>query len=239
MEGFPGFLVDLGIERRLEGLVRVVGAEEVGVADKKALFVVVGVDEPAGNAVGVVATDFAGVGVEHIDAVDLDLDLTLLRVEDVNVRFAEDDEKIALAGVLEVVGHVEVGVHARLENGDATKLVELRGMGLIVERAGDQHVEVCICGLARGLYEIGTRDGTEFRANEDASALFGTGVGVAFDVDSFGTDEVAGPGFDRRERDAIVFVRLLDAGGFEIAPGSFRRSPAFRRSRACFRRRCR
>ena len=151
----------------------IVGAEEVGVADEEALLVVVGVDEPTGDAIGVVATDFAGVGVEHIDAVDLDLDLILLRVEDINVRLAEDDEEVAFPGVLEVVGHVEVGVHARLEDWDATQLIELRGMGFIVERTGDQHVEVGICGLARGLYEIGTGDGTEFRANEDAGALFG------------------------------------------------------------------
>jgi hypothetical protein len=43
--------------------VRVVGAEEVGVADEEAFFVVVGVDEPAGDAVGAVADDFAGLRV--------------------------------------------------------------------------------------------------------------------------------------------------------------------------------
>ena len=46
---------DLGLQGGLEGLVRVVGAEEVGVAHEEALLVVVGVDEPAGNAVGAVA----------------------------------------------------------------------------------------------------------------------------------------------------------------------------------------
>ena len=43
-------------------------------ADEEALFVVVGVDEPAGDPVGAVADDFAGVGFEDIDAVDFDLD---------------------------------------------------------------------------------------------------------------------------------------------------------------------
>ena len=50
MEGLPGLVVDLGLERGLEALVGVVGAEEVGVADEEALLVVVGVDEPAGDA---------------------------------------------------------------------------------------------------------------------------------------------------------------------------------------------
>ena len=35
--------------------------------------------------------------------------------EDVDVRLAEDDEELALAGVLQVAGHVQVGVHPRLE----------------------------------------------------------------------------------------------------------------------------
>ena len=126
MQRFPGFLVDFGFEGRLERLVRVVGAEEVGVADEEALFVVVGIDEPAGDAVGVVAADFTGVGVEHVDAVDLDLDLTVFRVEDVDVGFAEDDEEVAFAGVFEVVGHVEVGVHARLEDGTRPSLLNSR-----------------------------------------------------------------------------------------------------------------
>ena len=51
----PGFCVDLGLQRRLQRAVGIVRAEEVGVADEEALFVVVGVDEPAGDAVGAVA----------------------------------------------------------------------------------------------------------------------------------------------------------------------------------------
>lgn len=72
VEGGPGVGVDFGLEGGLEGLVGVVGAEEVGVADEEGFFVVVGVDEPAGDAVGAVAPDFAGVGVEDVNAVDLD-----------------------------------------------------------------------------------------------------------------------------------------------------------------------
>ena len=71
VQRFPGFPVDFGFEGGLEGFVRVVGAEEVSVAHEEALFVVVGIDEPAGDAVSVVAADFTGVGVEHVDAVTL------------------------------------------------------------------------------------------------------------------------------------------------------------------------
>jgi hypothetical protein len=45
----------------------------VGVPDEEAFLVVVRVDEPAGDAVGTVAADFAGLRVKNIDAVDSDL----------------------------------------------------------------------------------------------------------------------------------------------------------------------
>ena len=41
----------------------------------------------------------------------MDLDLTFTGVQNVDIRFAEDDEQVALAGVLELAGHVQVGVH--------------------------------------------------------------------------------------------------------------------------------
>ena len=50
-------------------------SQEVGVADKEGLFVVVGVDKPAGDPIRPVAAYFARIGVEHIHAVDPDLNL--------------------------------------------------------------------------------------------------------------------------------------------------------------------
>ena len=44
-------------------------------ADEEALLVVVGIDEPAGDSVGAVAADLAGVGVEDVDTVDPDPEL--------------------------------------------------------------------------------------------------------------------------------------------------------------------
>jgi len=73
VEGGPGFFVDLGLEGGLQSAVGIVRAEEVGMTDKEAFFVVVGVDEPAGDAFGAVADDFAGLRFEHIHAMDSDL----------------------------------------------------------------------------------------------------------------------------------------------------------------------
>ena len=101
---------------RLQRAVRVVGAEEVGVADEEALFVVVGIDEPAGDAVGAVADDFAGLGFEDIHAVHFYAQLAVLLGDQLDVRLAEDDEEVALAGVLEsrpCVGRRSCGPSAR------------------------------------------------------------------------------------------------------------------------------
>jgi len=49
VEARPGLFVDLGLEGGLERLVGVVGAEKIGLANEKALLVIVGVDEPAGD----------------------------------------------------------------------------------------------------------------------------------------------------------------------------------------------
>ena len=155
MERGPGFFVDLGFQRCLQRAVGVVGAEEVGLADEEAFFVVVGVDEPAGDAVGAVAFDFAGAGVEDVDAVDPDLDLVVLRFEQIDVGLAEDDEEVPFAGVLQVLGHVKVGVHAGFENGDAADLRQLRGVRFVVEGAGDEDVEVGVGGFAGGGDEVG------------------------------------------------------------------------------------
>ena len=69
--------VGIRIERGPQRLVGIVGAEEVCVAYEEALFVVVSIDEPAGNPLGPIAKDFAGVGMKHVHTVDLDLNLVI------------------------------------------------------------------------------------------------------------------------------------------------------------------
>jgi hypothetical protein len=67
----------------------------------------------------------------------------------------KDDEEVAFASILEIVSHMQISIHARLEHGDAAKFVELRSMGLVGEGAGDQHIEVSIRSLAGGGYQVG------------------------------------------------------------------------------------
>ena len=214
----PGFCIYLRFQGGFQRFVRVVGAEEVGLADEEAFFVVVGVDEPAGDAVGAVAVDFAAVGVEDVDAVDLDADLAVFSVEDVDVGFAENDEEIAFAGVLEVVGHVQVSVHARLEDGDATKFVEFAGVGVVVEGAGDEHVESGVGGLSGGGDQIGAGDCAKFGADENGSAALGATPirSGGFQIATVGTDQFTRPGGQGSEVDLAVLVGLLHSGSFEV-----------------------
>ena len=88
-------------------------------ADEEAFFVVIGVDEPAGDFVGVAALDFAELRLEDVHSVDLDSDLAVVVGEEFDIGFAEDDEEVTGSGVFEFVGHVEVGVHPGLEHGEA------------------------------------------------------------------------------------------------------------------------
>ena len=159
------------------------------------------------------------------NSVDLHLDLAALGREDVDVRLAEDDEQVALASVLQVVGHVQVGVHARLEHGDAAELVEFRGMGVVVEGAGNQHIEVGIAGLARSQDQIGAGDGAELRADEDRRAFLAAGLGIALDIAAFGADQIARPGRQRREGDLVFLVRLLHPGGPEVLQNHLDKAP--------------
>ena len=121
----PGFLIDFGFEGGLEGFVRIICTEKIGVTGEETLLVIIGIDEPAGNIASVVAADFASVGMKHINAIDLKLDLVVIPVENIDIGFAKDNEKIAFARVLQIIGHVEIGIHSRFEYGNTTELIEL------------------------------------------------------------------------------------------------------------------
>jgi hypothetical protein len=190
----PGFFVDLGFQCGFEGFVGITCTQEVGVADEEVFHVVIGIDEPAGDAFGAVTAGLAGIGVEDIDAVYLDLDLAVFGVEDVNIRLAEDDEEVALTGVFQIIGHVQVGIHPGLEHRDAAEVIESRGMGVIVEGAGDQCIETGIASLAGGGDKIGAGDSAELGADKDGGPLFAAGTVSAFLIPSFGADHISRPG---------------------------------------------
>ena len=207
---------DLRLERRLQRLVGIVRAQEIGVAYEEALPVVVGIHEPAGDAVRPVAAHLARVRVKHVDSVDPYHDLAVVRVEEIDVRLAENDEQVALARVFQVRGHVQVGVHARLQHRQPAQPFKLRGVGLVVERAGDQQVELPVRRFAGGLDQVWPRDRAELRADEDRRAAQGALLLAALEIAPLRADEMARPGIERGEGDAVLLVRLLHAGRLEV-----------------------
>ena len=84
--------------------------------------------------------------MEDIDAVHLHLHL-VTGGEQRDIGLAEDHKQVPLAGVLEVVRHVQIGVHPCLQDRNPPQLVELGRVRFEVERTRDQHVEV---GLSNG-----------------------------------------------------------------------------------------
>ena len=111
---------------------------------------------------------------------------------------------------------MEIGVHPCFEYRDFTEFVEISGVRFVGECTSYQEVKVGVRRLAGSLDEVGTGDRAKFGANEDAGAFLVAGVGVALDVSALGTDEVPGPRFDAGKGDAVLLMRLLDAGGFEV-----------------------
>jgi hypothetical protein len=94
---------------------------------------------------------------------------------------------------------MQVRIHAHLQHRDASELVELPEMGIVVEGAGDEHVEVGIAGLACGGHRIGSGNDAELRANGNSGAFLAAGLGVALAVAAFGADQFTRPGRERRE----------------------------------------
>ena len=240
MKSFPGVAVDLGLEGGLERLVGVVGAQEVGVADEEALLVVVGVDEPAGDAVG------PSLRISPVLGWNTSTPLTLTWICR-PWRRCPGPRRISMSGSPKITNRLplpvffrspamlQVGVHARLEDGDAAELAELGGVRLVTERTGDQHIVVGVGGFAGGGDQIGAGDGAELGADEDARAAFGAGVRVTFDVAP--SAQMNGPG------QGVSAVKEMRSRGAPAArprcsgaPGSWSRSLAARRSRSCSRR---
>ena len=126
----------------------------------------------------------------------------------------KDDEQVAVAGVLQVVGHVQVVVHPCFQHWDAAEPFELGGVGVVVEGAGNQQVEPGFRGLAGGLDEVGAGDGAELRADEHGGAAL-VGRGFLTTDAAFGADAVARPARQGREIDA----------GLPCGPVARRRSP--------------
>src|SRR6185437_8475088 len=101
--------------------------------------------------------------------------------------------QVALAGVLEIFGHVKIGVHAGFQDGNASELVELGGMRVEIESAGDENIETGVRGFASGLDQIRPGYGSELRTDQDGGAARDRRPVRALRIAAFRADEGTGP----------------------------------------------
>src|ERR1043166_2196993 len=106
VERLPGFAINFRLQGRLQGAIGIIRSQEIGVADKEAFLVVIGVNEPARDPIGVIADHLAGLWLEDVHTANIDLDLALLSIQNLDIRLAEYCEEISLPGILEVLDHV-------------------------------------------------------------------------------------------------------------------------------------
>src|SRR5207253_2522307 len=120
----------------------------------------------------------------------------------VDVWLPEDDKEIALAGILQLVRHMQIGVHARLKYRNASKLAELGGVRFVVEGAGDQNIEICVARFSCCFDEVGAGDRSKLRPDEDGCTSFF----APFEIATLGADELSRPWRERGKDDLVLLV---------------------------------
>ena len=167
MQAFPRFAVDFGLESGFKRLVGIARSQKVGMAHKERFFVIVGVDKPTRNGVRIIAAHFARGRIKDIHALDRDLNPVIGGIFNDNIRFAKNDEEIALARIFEVGGHMQVGVHARLENPHRAEAGQIAGGRIVVEGAGNKQFKTRLARFPCRCGQILAGDAAEFRPDED------------------------------------------------------------------------
>src|SRR5271157_651218 len=211
VERCPGGLIYFGAERAFQLVVGIVGAREVGVADKKALAVVGRVDEPAGDIVRGMAADFLRGGVVNLDAADFHFQLAVFPLTDLHVRLAEDHEEVAGAGLFQkFLAHEQVGIHADgLHRQFAVSLDFFGHVRVEGEAAHHQQVVAhALDGFLGGFLHVVRPDRAVLRADGDRHAApLSNRRGVL----ALGVERTAGERFEAVELDGLPLFRTLDA----------------------------
>ena len=99
MERLPKSRIDIGLQRNLEGSVRVAGAEKICVTYEEALFIVICVNEPTSYAIDILAANSSGTWVVNVHAINTYLYLASLRVltfgwKHVNIWLSKHDKQV-------------------------------------------------------------------------------------------------------------------------------------------------
>ena len=101
---------------------------------------------------------------------------------------------------------MQIGIHAGLEHWEGTELVELGGLGFVVEGAADQHIKASISALPSSFHQVDARNRAELRADEDAGC-FNAAIRIA--IGALAGDVAARPTIQRFKTDAVFLMGLL------------------------------
>ena len=78
-------------------------------ANKEALFIVVGIDEPACDSIRTIASNLTGARVKNIHTFHFNLNLSLGNFQKLDIWLAKDNKEIAFTGVLKIFCHMKIG----------------------------------------------------------------------------------------------------------------------------------
>ena len=148
-------------------------------ADEEAFLVVVGVDEPGGDVLFAAGADFAGFGVEDVNAENLDDDLAVVIELPHDIGFTKDDEQVPCTGVFQLLRHMKVGVHLGFQDRQGAKFCQFRCVRIEIKTASNERIETGVERFTGCRRQIGSGDSSEFGTDENASAFFCFALHVA------------------------------------------------------------
>src|SRR5271156_4748093 len=99
-------------------------------------------------------------------------------------------------------------------------------MRVVIEGACDQHIEPGIASLTGGGDEIWSRNRAKLRTDKNGGPFLLAGS-IAFHIATLGAYKIARPWTEGGEDDLVFFVRLLNAGGFQVIQNHLDKIPLF------------
>ena len=128
-------------------------------------------------------------------------------MKDVDIRLSEDHKEVRTVGLLQILGHVKVGIHSGLDDRQPSQFAQLSGLGIIIERTGDQLIETTVACLSCCLHQICTSNRSELRTDKDPC----TDLFFLPSIFAFRTDVCTRYCFQRLEVDLVTLCGLLNS----------------------------
>lgn len=166
--------------------------------EQGALPVAAGVEESARNLVLIIAPHLSARRIKHVIADDPELEpvdprAIILHRETFDIQLPEEDGRISLAVVTEIVRRAEAGVCLRHDDRDSPRAHDVQRTRLEVEHAGNERRVAHLRGLVRWGKQVEACDRPELRSDEEGCPFLRTIFLFTLDVAALRTDMLAKP----------------------------------------------